>query len=153
MWHESRCGTLRPSDYWQLSNFSVGCWVVFLFLLRSQKLQLRCQKPTDFYIVFCTLTGMKNLSTFKDNCHITVNTKPCPTCQYPIEKDGGCVHMSCSRCRTAFCWDCGRPYVNTEYYHTCPVGALNATVSVWSIIFEEQCEINAMELYNVRDVF
>ena len=84
---------------------------------------------------------MKNLSTFKDNCHITVNTKPCPTCHYPIEKDGGCVHMSCSRCRTAFCWDCGRPYVNTEYYHTCPIGALNATVSVWSIFFDEQCGI------------
>ena len=49
--------------------------------------------------------------------------------------------MSCSRCRTAFCWDCGRPYVNTEYYHTCPIGALNATVSVWSIFFDEQCGI------------
>jgi ariadne-1 len=34
------------------------------------------------------------------------NTKQCPNCKHPIEKNGGCAHMSCSRCYTAFCWLC-----------------------------------------------
>ncbi|PHH49372.1 E3 ubiquitin-protein ligase arih1 [Ceratocystis fimbriata CBS 114723] len=34
------------------------------------------------------------------------NTKPCPKCQTPIEKNGGCYHMTCSSCRFEFCWDC-----------------------------------------------
>ena len=38
------------------------------------------------------------------------NTKPCPTCHVPIEKtqDGSCNHISCSICRTNFCWLCGQ---------------------------------------------
>ncbi|DBA01074.1 TPA: hypothetical protein N0F65_002684 [Lagenidium giganteum] len=34
-------------------------------------------------------------------------TKPCPGCRNPIEKNGGCNHMTCSRCQTEFCWVCG----------------------------------------------
>jgi len=38
------------------------------------------------------------------------DTKPCPTCHVPIEKtqDGSCNHISCSICRTNFCWLCGQ---------------------------------------------
>ncbi|KAL6042367.1 E3 ubiquitin-protein ligase arih2 [Balamuthia mandrillaris] len=34
------------------------------------------------------------------------NTKQCPneTCLSPIEKNGGCNHMTCSRCKYEFCW-------------------------------------------------
>ncbi|GAB2252771.1 hypothetical protein Droror1_Dr00005618 [Drosera rotundifolia] len=36
---------------------------------------------------------------------ITVNTKPCPTCHKPVEKNGGCNIMTCV-CRRQFCWLC-----------------------------------------------
>ncbi|XP_069827794.1 E3 ubiquitin-protein ligase RNF14-like [Dendropsophus ebraccatus] len=43
---------------------------------------------------------IKNVSWIKES------TKPCPGCRSPIEKNGGCNKMFCSRCRTPFCWLC-----------------------------------------------
>ncbi|KAL3614144.1 carbonyl reductase (NADPH-dependent) ari1 [Castilleja foliolosa] len=37
---------------------------------------------------------------------MTVNTKPCPKCFKPVEKNGGCNLVSCI-CGQAFCWLCG----------------------------------------------
>ncbi|XP_071694483.1 probable E3 ubiquitin-protein ligase ARI2 [Rutidosis leptorrhynchoides] len=34
------------------------------------------------------------------------NTKNCPTCLKPVEKNGGCNHVVCA-CGKAFCWLCG----------------------------------------------
>ena len=34
------------------------------------------------------------------------NAKPCPNCQVLINKDGGCNHMRCTRCKTDYCWLC-----------------------------------------------
>jgi ankyrin repeat/IBR domain-containing protein 1 len=31
-------------------------------------------------------------------------TKPCPKCQTPITKNGGCNHMKCAHCKTDFNW-------------------------------------------------
>ncbi len=32
--------------------------------------------------------------------------KPCPNCFSPIEKNGGCHHMTCTQCGVHYCWDC-----------------------------------------------
>lgn len=37
---------------------------------------------------------------------INKTTKPCPSCKSSIEKNGGCKHMTCSRCKHEFCWEC-----------------------------------------------
>lgn len=37
---------------------------------------------------------------------MTANTKPCPKCQWPVEKSSGCNHVTC-RCGQHFCWLCG----------------------------------------------
>lgn len=37
------------------------------------------------------------------------NSKPCPRCTAPVERNGGCLHMNCTRCRAAYCWACLRP--------------------------------------------
>ncbi|KAK3354056.1 hypothetical protein B0T25DRAFT_591326 [Lasiosphaeria hispida] len=34
------------------------------------------------------------------------NTKPCPGCSENIQKGEYCFHMTCSRCRYEFCWEC-----------------------------------------------
>eukprot|EP00090_Calanus_glacialis_P003597 TRINITY_DN12640_c0_g1_i7.p1 TRINITY_DN12640_c0_g1~~TRINITY_DN12640_c0_g1_i7.p1 ORF type:complete len:485 (-),score=172.35 TRINITY_DN12640_c0_g1_i7:307-1761(-) len=39
---------------------------------------------------------------------IRVNTKPCPGCRTPTERDGGCMHMICTKpgCGLGWCWVC-----------------------------------------------
>lgn len=41
---------------------------------------------------------------------IAANTKECPKCRSIIEKDGGCNHMVCKKCRFDFCWVCLGPW-------------------------------------------
>ena len=47
---------------------------------------------------------------FKDgqlaNQWIIGNTKRCPNCKVPVEKNGGCTHMTCRNCQHHFCWMC-----------------------------------------------
>ncbi|KAK4880011.1 hypothetical protein RN001_008157 [Aquatica leii] len=43
---------------------------------------------------------------------IKVSTKPCPKCKTPTERDGGCMHMVCTRsgCGFNWCWVCQTPW-------------------------------------------
>ncbi|XP_041063941.1 E3 ubiquitin-protein ligase parkin [Carcharodon carcharias] len=43
---------------------------------------------------------------------IKETTKPCPKCQVPVEKNGGCMHMKCPRtsCHFQWCWLCSKEW-------------------------------------------
>ncbi|PWA63556.1 Zinc finger, C6HC-type [Artemisia annua] len=44
------------------------------------------------------------------NCWILLHTKPCPKCNRPIEKNNGCMNMTCRQpCGYRFCWLCLEP--------------------------------------------
>jgi len=63
---------------------------------------------------------------------IIANTKKCPQCNTRIEKNQGCNHMTCSRCKHEFCWICMGPWVDhgtaTGGYYKCNrFNANNAT--------------------------
>ena len=66
---------------------------------------------------------MKKCTEDLASCNwIAANTKDCPTCDYTIEKNGGCNHMVCGNqnCRFEFCWICLENWtVHRASYYRC----------------------------------
>lgn len=54
----------------------------------------------------------KNQSESENVNYILTYCKPCPNCRRPIEKNQGCMHMTCRVCMYSFCWLCLAPYEN-----------------------------------------
>ena len=52
----------------------------------------------------------KEIDESENTNWITANTKPCPSCTKPIEKNGGCNRMTCSQCRLDWCWICEKAW-------------------------------------------
>ncbi|TKR96382.1 hypothetical protein L596_010405 [Steinernema carpocapsae] len=48
---------------------------------------------------------------------ISANTKTCPKCRTQIEKNGGCIHMTCrlASCKHEFCWICFADWAGHSY--------------------------------------
>ncbi|KAF9784959.1 hypothetical protein BJ322DRAFT_798599 [Thelephora terrestris] len=45
------------------------------------------------------------------------NVKKCPQCKIPIEKNGGCNHMTCPKCSVHICWKCMGVFPADGIYH------------------------------------
>ncbi|KAI3494640.1 hypothetical protein L1887_40456 [Cichorium endivia] len=45
---------------------------------------------------------------------ISANTKECPKCNSTIEKNGGCNHMTCRKCKYEWCWICAGAVVGAR---------------------------------------
>mmetsp|Transcript_26289 Transcript_26289/g.46378 ORF Transcript_26289/g.46378 Transcript_26289/m.46378 type:complete len:501 (+) Transcript_26289:292-1794(+) len=75
--------------------------------------------------------GCKELQKWNEKCRnesetanwILANTKSCPKCVSRIEKNQGCNHMTCQRCKHEFCWICMGDWhdhgANTGGYYKC----------------------------------
>ena len=48
----------------------------------------------------------KEVNESENSSWLAANTKPCPQCHHPIEKNNGCNVMICASCRHEFCWLC-----------------------------------------------
>ncbi|KAI1056673.1 hypothetical protein LB507_001714 [Fusarium sp. FIESC RH6] len=57
---------------------------------------------------------------------VSRTTKPCAGCGWAIEKNKGCSHMTCIRCKHEFCFECGASHRdilrrdNSVHKKTCP---------------------------------
>jgi ankyrin repeat/IBR domain-containing protein 1 len=69
-------------------------WLVRCARIDPEELHSSCQKYED-----------------SASCQWLVsNSKPCPSCSSPIEKQDGCNHVKCTKCRHSFCWVCLEPW-------------------------------------------
>jgi len=76
-------------------------------------------------------TTCKDLGRWNEKCRnesetanwILANTKSCPKCASRIEKNQGCNHITCQRCKHEFCWICLGDWAshgaNTGGYYRC----------------------------------
>lgn len=72
-----------------------------------------CHVEADHRPVVCPVARMW-LKKCRDDSEtanwIKSNTKECSHCQSTIEKNGGCNHMTCKKCKHEFCWVCMGPW-------------------------------------------
>ncbi|XP_046898646.1 ankyrin repeat and IBR domain-containing protein 1-like [Hypomesus transpacificus] len=53
------------------------------------------------------LAGVSEAYEDAANClWLLSNSKPCANCKSPIQKNEGCNHMQCAKCKYDFCWIC-----------------------------------------------
>jgi hypothetical protein len=48
---------------------------------------------------------------------IQLHTKACPKCHSRIEKNKGCNHMKCLKCKHEFCWYCFKEVIGNNGAH------------------------------------
>mmetsp|Transcript_7950 Transcript_7950/g.20752 ORF Transcript_7950/g.20752 Transcript_7950/m.20752 type:complete len:460 (-) Transcript_7950:512-1891(-) len=73
---------------------------------------LECLKQAHFPLS-CEETRVWQKKEHDDSQTYTwldVHTKSCPKCGSRIEKNGGCQHMTCRKCKHQFCWECMQPW-------------------------------------------
>ena len=85
------------------------CGTTFCFsCLRESHLPCDCEMTKQW------LEFTKDKGSGEDFVWIKENTKKCPKCQSPIEKNQGCNHMTCQKkaggCGYEFCWECMRSW-------------------------------------------
>ncbi len=85
--------------------------------LLNHSLVITCQEAQSEKYKGLTEEQIKALKATDE--WLTSNTKPCPRCQVPIERSGGCDYMQCKKCHYGFCWKCLGPHDHNMHGHRC----------------------------------
>ncbi|KAI3683425.1 hypothetical protein L1987_83928 [Smallanthus sonchifolius] len=83
-------------------SYDVTCHCAYSFCWNCTE---EAHRPVDCDTVSKWI--MKNSAESENMNWILANSKPCPKCKRPIEKNQGCMHMTCNPpCKYEFCWLC-----------------------------------------------
>ncbi|GMY13857.1 probable E3 ubiquitin-protein ligase ARI8 isoform X3 [Fagus crenata] len=83
-------------------SYDVTCRCSFSFCWNCTE---EAHRPVDYGTVAKWI--LKNSAESENMNWILANSKPCPKCKRPIEKNQGCMHITCTPpCKFEFCWLC-----------------------------------------------
>ncbi|XVF07047.1 hypothetical protein REPUB_Repub06bG0103300 [Reevesia pubescens] len=83
-------------------SFDVTCRCSYSFCWNCTE---EAHRPVDCGTVAKWI--LKNSAESENMNWILANSKPCPKCKRPIEKNQGCMHITCTPpCKFEFCWLC-----------------------------------------------
>eukprot|EP00928_Gymnodinium_smaydae_P007181 TRINITY_DN12595_c0_g8_i1.p1 TRINITY_DN12595_c0_g8~~TRINITY_DN12595_c0_g8_i1.p1 ORF type:complete len:514 (-),score=27.62 TRINITY_DN12595_c0_g8_i1:17-1558(-) len=84
-----------------------------------------CGKEFCYYHSDAHALGAKACAAYeheivkKENAAILqLGAKKCPQCGVLTEKSSGCNHMTCTTCRTDWCWSCGKAISNVGWHYS-----------------------------------
>ncbi|XP_008292057.1 E3 ubiquitin-protein ligase parkin [Stegastes partitus] len=111
-------GLLPPDDGRRVEcDRQLGCGFIFCRTCGESYHQGACQvasaPPTGEASQGFVVEGEATLRGRWDRASLLLiqeSTKRCPQCSVPVERNGGCMHMQCPRCRMEWCWLCGAPW-------------------------------------------
>ena len=129
-----RCGSLILRDQSSIEIVSFERNPEFLCFNIMNEIGLECRTCSmrmcfncgeeDHYPILCeSLQKWKEMDRQEGQSMnwILINTKKCPKCKFPIEKNQGCRHMHCRQCSHHFCWDCMHEWETVcGYSKACP---------------------------------
>ncbi|EFO96436.1 hypothetical protein CRE_04474 [Caenorhabditis remanei] len=97
--HGAGCEKVIKVPHASIRHVACSCGSQFCFSCNKDS-----HEPASCHI----LTHWLKMDDQESSKWILSNTKDCPKCQAPIEKNGGCNHMTCTNrnCRYEFCWLC-----------------------------------------------
>lgn len=103
---QKKCNYLvERSDYANNNTCQCKCGKYFCFACGNEE-----HNPANCEQVLAWIEkeadSSENLTWIKANC------KPCPGCGSNIEKNQGCMHMTCRECKHEFCWLCLKDWKN-----------------------------------------
>ncbi|CAL2034203.1 unnamed protein product [Caenorhabditis brenneri] len=107
-WCNKRCGmAVRRSSN---DTVTCSCGSTFCFLCKSDA----------HYPATCLQIRLWEKQRMDYGQHtsswILSNTRDCPRCFAPTQKNGGCNHMRCTGCRYEYCWVCSRNWKTHSGY-------------------------------------
>jgi len=103
-WCPSPSGCINAVEYQGVENMDIRCTCGWFFCWQCGE---EAHQPAACATVQEWL--IKNSAESENIGWIMANTKKCPKCARPIEKNQGCNHMACSKaggCGSEFCWLC-----------------------------------------------
>ena len=115
---------------------------------------LACEKEAHMPAKCEQFANWMNLIMGKNNkvdeLWMKIHTKKCPQCKVSIEKNQGCMHMTCKNCTHEFCWLClgdwkGLHNANTGGFYQCNIYKEDTNLA--KELTESEKEINRMNFY------
>jgi hypothetical protein len=107
------------SSYYQQNMELIKRKCSFIVWIKSRSCSRRvfCSQCQHQYCFLCALpyhapNSCATIRKWNSKCqddsetrnYLLANTQDCPKCKVCIEKNGGCSHMTCNRCKHEFCW-------------------------------------------------